>query len=98
MARYTVLLFPEEGSYSVLVPALDTATAHQYEQRTADGTRFPHYYTTDQAFPRLGLGGFGPGTVLSVTYYDDYNFDNDAQGHAPHDAVRLQAAVTAARS
>lgn len=23
MARYTVLLFPEEGSYSVLVPALD---------------------------------------------------------------------------
>ena len=23
MARYTVLLFPEEGSYSVLVPVLD---------------------------------------------------------------------------
>jgi predicted RNase H-like HicB family nuclease len=23
VARYTVLLFPEEGSYSVLVPALD---------------------------------------------------------------------------
>ncbi|HEX8657541.1 MAG TPA: DUF6443 domain-containing protein [Hymenobacter sp.] len=57
-----------------------TDAAQQYEQRTADGGTFPHGYTTTQAFPRLGQGGFGPGQVLSVTYYDDYNFNNDAQG------------------
>jgi antitoxin HicB len=28
VARYTVLLFPEEGSYSVLVPALDNLATH----------------------------------------------------------------------
>ena len=60
----------------------DTATAHQYEQRTADGTAYPHFVTTNQSFPKLGQQGFGPGSVLSVTSYDDYNFDNDAAGVA----------------
>ncbi|MBD2770373.1 hypothetical protein IC235_21000 [Hymenobacter sp. BT664] len=54
----------------------------QYEQRTSNGSAYAHFYTTDQAFPRLGQQGFGPGQVLSVTYYDDYNFDSDAQGTA----------------
>ncbi|MBD2768430.1 hypothetical protein IC235_11065, partial [Hymenobacter sp. BT664] len=56
--------------------------AQQYEQRTATGSAYPQFYTTDQAFPRLGQQGFGPGQVLTVTYYDDYNFDQDAQGTA----------------
>jgi len=62
--------------------AADTAAARQYEQRTADGAAYPYFVTTDQAFPRLGQGGFGPGTVLAVTHYDDYNFNNDAAGVA----------------
>jgi len=60
----------------------DTLAAHQYETRTANGTSYTHFYTTDQSFPRLNQQGFGPGTVLSATYYDDYNFDNDAAGTA----------------
>ena len=28
MARYTVLVFPEDGTYSVLVPALDNLATH----------------------------------------------------------------------
>ncbi|MBD2768464.1 hypothetical protein IC235_11240 [Hymenobacter sp. BT664] len=56
--------------------------AQQYEQRTSNGSAYAHFYTTDQAFPRLGQQGFGPGQVLTVTYYDDYNFDQDAQGTA----------------
>ena len=62
--------------------AADTATAHQYEQRTANAGTYPRFYTTDQAFPKLGQQGFGAGQVLSVTRYDDYNFNNDAQGTA----------------
>jgi len=62
--------------------AADTAAAQQYEQRTADGAAYPYFVTTDRSFPRLGQGGFGPGTVLAVTHYDDYNFDNDAAGTA----------------
>ena len=62
--------------------AADTAPETQYEQRTAAGPAHPHGYTTAQAFPRLGQQDFGPGTVLSATYYDDYNFDNDAAGTA----------------
>ena len=69
----------------VTVQALADANAtpeSQYEQRAADGAAYPHFVTTDQSFPRLGQQGFGPGTVLSATYYDDYNFDNDAAGVA----------------
>ena len=40
MARYTVLLFPEEGSYSVLVPALDNlATQGQTVEEALAMTR-----------------------------------------------------------
>ena len=67
-----------QGRMQALAAAGPTTTS-QYEQRSTIG---PHFYTTTQAFPRLGQGNFGPGTVLSVTYYDDYNFNNDAQGTA----------------
>ncbi|MGI4734910.1 MAG: DUF6443 domain-containing protein [Janthinobacterium lividum] len=56
----------------------DTATSHQYEQRTANAANAQHY-TTDQAFPQLGQQGFGAGLVLTASYYDDYDFDNDGQ-------------------
>ena len=57
------------------------ATAAQFEQRSdnAAGT-YPQFYTTDQAYPRLGQQGFSAGQVLTATYYDDYNFDNDLVG------------------
>jgi RHS repeat-associated protein len=61
----------------------DTATAHQYEQRTADAN-YPQYYTTAQSFPQLGQQGFLAGQVLSATYYDDYDFDNDGQSDASY--------------
>jgi RHS repeat-associated protein len=64
----------------------DTATAHQYEQRTADAATYPHFLTTDQSFPKLGQQGFGAGQVLSVTHYDDYDFDNDGQPNVAYDA------------
>ncbi|TDN39906.1 hypothetical protein A8B98_16515 [Hymenobacter sp. UV11] len=64
------------------IATADTATNHQYEQRTTNASRYPQFYTTDQSFPQLGQQGFGAGQVLSVTAYDDYNFDNDAQGVA----------------
>ena len=66
-------------------PALQAeadATAAQFEQRTATAGTYPQYYTTDQAYPRLGQQGFSAGQVLSATYYDDYNFDSDAAGTA----------------
>jgi RHS repeat-associated protein len=64
----------------------DTATAHQYEQRTALAATYPHGLTIDQSFPKLGQQGFGLGQVLSVTYYDDYDFDNDGQPDVAYDA------------
>ena len=54
----------------------------QWEQRTALVATYPQYLTTDQAYPRLGQGGFGVGLVLTASYYDDYNFDNDAANKA----------------
>ncbi|MGI4734871.1 MAG: DUF6443 domain-containing protein [Janthinobacterium lividum] len=59
----------------------DTLTSHQYEQRTADA-RYAQHYTTDQSFPQLGQAGFGAGQVLTATYYDDYDFDNNGQADA----------------
>ena len=51
-----------------------------YEARTASATASPHFFTTDQAYPRLGQGTFTAERVLTATSYDDYNFNNDAQG------------------
>jgi hypothetical protein len=79
----TGLVTHADASDREALQALADATpdaAQQYEQRTAAGGGAPHGYTTTQAFPRLGQGGFGPGQVLSVAHYDDYNFDHDAQG------------------
>lgn len=61
----------------------DTATAHQYEQRTTSSAY--QYYTASQSFPQLGQQGFSTGQVLSVTYYDDYDFDNNGQPDAQYD-------------
>ena len=69
------------------VATADTATAHQYEQRTADGASYPQYYTTGQAFPQLGQQGFGAGLVLTASYYDDYDFDNDGQANAHYSTI-----------
>lgn len=55
------------------------ATVQQFEQRITTG---PYYYSTTQAYPRLEQDGFVASQVLSVTSYDDYNFDNDASGSA----------------
>jgi RHS repeat-associated protein len=55
------------------------ATVQQFEQRSPTG---PYYYSTTQAYPRLEQDGFVASQVLSVTSYDDYNFDNDASGGA----------------
>ncbi|MGI4733612.1 MAG: leucine-rich repeat domain-containing protein [Janthinobacterium lividum] len=64
----------------------DTLTSHQYEQRSADGTTYPQFYSTDHAFPQLNQKGFGPGQVLTATYYDDYDFNNDGQPDAHYNA------------
>jgi RHS repeat-associated protein len=55
------------------------ATDAQWEERAAGAA---YAYTTNQAYPRLGQQGFPTGRVLTITQYDDYNFDNDAQGTA----------------
>jgi RHS repeat-associated protein len=65
--------------------AADTASSHQYEQRTADRATYPQGMTTDQSFPHLGQQGFAAGQVLSVTRYDDYDFDNDGLPDAAYD-------------
>jgi len=64
--------------------AVDTATAHQYEQRTSSSTY--QYYSATQSFPQLGRQGFSAGQVLTATYYDDYDFDNNGQADATYNA------------
>ncbi|MCB2379963.1 DUF6443 domain-containing protein [Hymenobacter sp. BT635] len=50
-------------------------TLVQHENRTAAG---PHYYTLSESYPQLASTSlFTQPQVLTVTYYDDYNFDND---------------------
>jgi RHS repeat-associated protein len=63
----------------------DTVMAHQYEKRTASISRYVHGFTTDQSFPQLGQQGFGTGQVLTITYYDDYDFDNNGQADGAYD-------------
>jgi len=65
--------------------AADTTVTGQYEQRTADKATYAHSYTTDQAFPRLGQAGFAAEQVLNVTYYDDYDYNNDGQADVAYD-------------
>jgi RHS repeat-associated protein len=57
----------------------DTAASHQYEQRVAASTPNIGGYSYLQSFPRLGQDGFVGGQALTLTYYDDYDFDNDGQ-------------------
>jgi len=66
--------------------AADTVSSHQYEQRSANLASYPQGMTTDQSFPHLGQQGFAAGQVLSVTRYDDYDFDNDGQADVAYDA------------
>jgi RHS repeat-associated protein len=66
----------------------DTATSHQYEQRSGDLSAHPQYYTLSQAFPKLGAAaqqGFASWQTLTATYYDDYDFDNDGAPDAQYD-------------
>lgn len=67
------------------IATADTATAHQYEQRTADKAVYPHLLTTDQSFPKLGQQGFSLGQVLSITRYDDYDYDLNGQADVAYD-------------
>jgi len=86
---YTGLGWSETLTQQTLQTGADAA-AKQYEQRT-ELAGYPGQYTTRQAYPPLrdGLarpigdplnGVFDSYTVLTITHYDDYNFDNDAQG------------------
>lgn len=65
----------------------DTATSHQYEVRVpaGSGPAAGGGYSLDHAFPRPGQDGFGPTQVLTRTYYDDYDFDNDGQPDVAYD-------------
>jgi hypothetical protein len=65
----------------------DTATSHQYEVRVPAGTSPAAGvgYSLDHAFPRPNQDGFGPAQVLTLTYYDDYDFDNDGQANVAYD-------------
>jgi hypothetical protein len=65
--------------------AADTAASQQYEVREPISTANVGGYSTDRSFPRLGQQGFGAGQVLSRTYYDDYDFDNDGQPDVAYD-------------
>jgi RHS repeat-associated protein len=51
----------------------------QYEKRSTNG---PYFYTADLSYPRLSSGPFTQARPLTLTYYDDYNFDNDASGQS----------------
>jgi Leucine-rich repeat (LRR) protein len=55
--------------------------APQWEERRANlGGNFPYGYTLDRAYPRSGQQGFAQAQVLTITYYDDYNFNNEDYG------------------
>ncbi|UOQ54228.1 DUF6443 domain-containing protein [Hymenobacter cellulosivorans] len=55
-------------------------TSAQYEQRTA-ATTSPQHYTLDHAYPQFSAQSqFTQYQVLTASYYDDYNFDNDLAG------------------
>ena len=85
----------------------DNATG-QWEMRRTDAEAVALGYTTNQAYPPLNSllnppvvpAGFYDWRVLTVTRYDDYNFDNDGAGTAdaaydPRSNGRLTAAPTA---
>jgi RHS repeat-associated protein len=85
---YTGLGWSSTLTQATLQAGADAATS-QFEQRTDVGGT-PGYYTTRQAYPPLrdGVarpigdplnGVFDSYQVLTLTHYDDYNFDNDAQ-------------------
>jgi RHS repeat-associated protein len=63
----------------------DTAASHQYEQRVSASASNIGGYSYDHSFPRLGQDGFVGGQALSLTYYDDYDFDNNGQADARYD-------------
>jgi RHS repeat-associated protein len=63
----------------------DTAASHQYEQRVPTTQPNVGGYSYDQSFPRPGQQGFVTAQPLSLTYYDDYDFDNDGQADVAYD-------------
>jgi RHS repeat-associated protein len=61
----------------------------QFEIRT-DAVVSGQHYTLSRAYPRLtSQSGFSQLQVLTATYYDDYNFDNDS-AHQPDAAYSTQ--------
>jgi len=82
----TGLVVRPDGLDRDALQAQATATTAQYEQRSSNASQYPQGFTTDQAFPLLGQNGFGAGQVLTVTHYDDYDFNNDGQADAQYDA------------
>lgn len=53
----------------------------QWEDRQANlNGNFPYGYTLDRAYPRPGQQGFTQAQVLTITCYDDYNFNNEDYG------------------
>jgi RHS repeat-associated protein len=82
----TGLVARPDGLDRDALQAQAAATTAQYEQRTSNVGAYPHGFTTNQAFPALGQNGFSAGQVLTVTHYDDYDFNNDGQADAQYDA------------
>ena len=64
-------------------------TSQGWEARVAVSATAPQGYSLNQAYPRLGVaGGFAPlaqAQVLTVSYYDDYDFDNNGLPDVAYD-------------
>lgn len=56
-------------------PAGQVPAVAQFEQPTPAAATL--YYSVTQAYPPLGQDGFGAGQVLTATYYDGYDFNQD---------------------
>ena len=96
------------GTYSsnelraALQTTVNSSSAPRFESRTTDAGN--HYYS-NQAFPVLTAAS---GQALTVTYYDDYDFDRDGSPDVSFDSLshgfparpfyRVRGQVTAAKT
>ncbi|WBO84486.1 DUF6443 domain-containing protein [Hymenobacter yonginensis] len=55
-----------------------TAQNRLYEQRTANAT-YSMRITSQQAYPPMSTRGYSAGPILTATYYDDYDYDQNGQ-------------------
>ncbi|WP_161599639.1 DUF6443 domain-containing protein [Hymenobacter nivis] len=65
----------QEADQLSTAAAGQTPAVAQFEQPTTDAAT--QYYSVTGAYPRLGQDGFGAGRVLTATYYDGYDFNQD---------------------